>query len=265
MHPFLFTIGSFKLPMYGLMIAIGYIAAVYYLLQNNKYIGLAKEKLYDLVFYIILSGILGGKLFYTFTYWDSFGNSFSSKLLYVFKTFQYGFVFYGGLILSFFVFMLYTKKQNIPRLPTLDIFAPALALAHMFGRIGCFFAGCCYGKQTSSFLGVIFSDPNGEIPANLLGIPLHPVQLYEAFGNLVIFIFLNILLSKKIKQNKLHGTVFFIYMIFYGLLRFLLEFLRADNRGNGFFGLSPAQTISLLLVISGISAYKITRQKYGKH
>lgn len=265
MHPFLFNIGSFNMPTYGLMVAIGYLFALAYLFHKNKQIGLDKDHLSDLVFYLLLFGILGGKLFYLITYWGSFGITLSAKIIYALRTFQYGFVFYGGFIISAIFFFIYTKRKKINRTIAMELFAPALPLAHTLGRIGCFFAGCCYGKPTNSFLGIIFDNPNGEIPTALLGRPIHPVQLYEAFGNLLIFIMLNFFLSKEIKMKKLHGAVMCSYAFLYGLLRFSLEFLRGDNRGSGLCGLSPAQTISIAMMFIAIVFFVIIRRKYVKN
>ncbi|MCR4820669.1 MAG: prolipoprotein diacylglyceryl transferase [Elusimicrobiales bacterium] len=265
MHPFLFQIGSFKLPMYGLMIAIGYLAALIYIFNKNKKIGLNKEALSDLLFYILLFGILGGKLFYIITYWGTFGATAAQKITYIFKTFQFGFVFYGGFLLSLAVFFFYTKKKKIPRITAAELIAPALPLAHAFGRLGCFFAGCCYGKPTDSIFGVIFENAKGEIPAALLGRPIHPVQLYEAFGNLIIFVILNKMLSTEIKAKKFTGRIFCSYIIIYGALRFFLEFFRGDNRGSGLFSLSPAQTISIIMATAAIAAVFAIRRKYGKN
>jgi len=250
--------------MYGLMIAAGYLVALLYIFRRNKDIGIERKNLEDLMFYILLSGILGGKLFYIFTYWSEFGAALSDKIIYIFRSFQYGFVFYGGFLTSLAVFFFFTWKKKMPRTATLDLIAPALALAHAFGRVGCFFAGCCYGRPTDSFFGVIFDNPQGEIPTALRGVPIHPVQLYEAFGNLILFTVLNQILSKEIRTKKLRGRVFCAYALLYGLLRFTLEFFRGDDRGSGLLSLSPAQTISAIIVIAAIVFLSVINKKNEK-
>lgn len=261
MHPFLFTIGSFKLPMYGLMIAMGYLAALFYIFSKNRKIGLNKDDISDLMFYILLLGIIGGKLFYVITYWGEFGISFADKIKFIFKNFQYGFVFYGGFLLSLATFFIFSKKKKIPVITAAEVIIPSIALAHAFGRVGCFFAGCCYGKPTDSIFGVIFENTQGEVPAALMGRPIHPVQLYEAFGNLVIFAILNLLLTKEIKNKKFSGAVFCSYMLMYGMLRFCLEFFRGDDRGHGLMALSPAQTISVIMIISAAACFFFMKKK----
>ena len=250
--------------MYGLMIAIGYLLALLYIFRKNKNIGIDKKNLEDLMFYILLLGILGGKLFYILTYWGDFGSTLSAKISYIFKSFQYGFVFYGGFLMSLAVFFFFTWKKKMPRAAALDLIAPALALAHSLGRMGCFFAGCCYGRPTDSVFGVIFDNPQGEVPAALRGIPLHPVQLYEAFGNLVLFAVLNQILSKEIKTKKLRGRVFCAYALLYGILRFTLEFFRGDDRGSGLLSLSPAQTISVIIAASAVVFLSVINKNYEK-
>lgn len=260
MHPFLFQIGGFKLPMYGLMIATGYLLALFYIFKKNKAAGLNKENLSDLLFYLLLMGIIGGKLFYVLTYWGQLGGTFGARLGFVIRNFQYGFVFYGGFLLAMATFFIFSKKKKLPMIPTAELITASLPLAHAFGRIGCFFAGCCYGRPTDSVFGVIFDNPQGEVPAYLMGRPIHPVQLYEAFGNLIIFAILNVILSRELREGRLRGRVFCSYMLMYGVLRFSLEFFRGDDRGTGLFALSPAQTISIFLIMAAAAGFFLLKK-----
>ena len=174
---------------------------------------------------------------------------------FVLKNFQYGFVFYGGFLTALATFFIFVKKKKMPVIAASELIVASLPLAHAFGRIGCFFAGCCYGRPTDSIFGVIFDNPLGEVPRTLMATPIHPVQLYEAFGNMVIFAVLNNILSKELKSGKLRGTVFCSYMLMYGILRFSLEFFRGDDRGSGLMALSPAQTISLALITAAAAGF----------
>jgi len=132
------------------------------------------------------------------------------------------------------------KKIDIKKLA--DIFAPAIALGHTFGRIGCFFSGCCYGKETQCFISI-----NNR----------YPTQIIEAVGNLIIFF----VLHKLYKKSHKNGYIFLLYLILYSALRFSIEFLRGDDRGNFFFGLSPAQNISIVIFIIAIMFLIINKTK----
>lgn len=247
MHPVVFQLGSFKLPAYGLLVACGYLAAIIYLLRRGGAAGFRRDDLSDLVFYTVIAGMLGAKLFYAFTYWGEFGPDFGSRLLYLLRSFQYGFVFYGGLVFGAAAFFFTARRRGLSALKLADLFAPALALGHAFGRVGCFLAGCCHGGPYSGPLSVVFTDPASEVSPACLGVPVHPVQLYEAAGDLLIFALLNAALPRALAGRLRPGALLAAYAGLYSALRFSLEFLRADDRGAGFFGLSPAQGISLLV------------------
>jgi len=166
MHPVLFHIGGFKLPAYGFMVALGYAAAILYLLtvKSRASAVLNRDQAADLLFYSALAGILGAKAAYAATYWPELGPDAVSRLVYIFKSFPYGFVFYGGLAAGAAAFFFYCRSHKLDFLMTADHFAPALALAHGFGRLGCFLAGCCYGRPAGGF-GVVFTDPLCEVPS----------------------------------------------------------------------------------------------------
>lgn len=264
MHPFLFHIGSFGLPAYGFMVACGYLAAMYYILHKAKAAALSKEALSNLLFYAILGGMLGAKTFYAFTYWSSFAATFTGRLLYLLRTFQYGFVFYGGLIGGAAAFIVTSRAEKISWPRAADVFAPAIALGHAFGRIGCFLAGCCHGGPTSCALAVTFSDPASEVNPLYLGVPVHPVQLYEAAGNLVIFVILNKALARALGKGSRPGAVFCLYAALYSVQRFSLEFLRGDDRGAATLGLSPAQLISAVIFAAAAAGFAALRHNNEK-
>ncbi len=241
MHPVIFQLGAFKLPAYGLMVALGYLAAILWLMRRAGEHNFRKEDLSDLVFWTVLSGMAGAKLFYAATYWAGFGPDFPSRLWFALRTFQYGFVFYGGLLCGAAAFFLAARSKRLDALKAADLFAPALALGHAFGRVGCFLAGCCHGRPSGSFFAVAFTDPACEVDPSLLGVPLYPTQLLEAAGNLLIFL----LLAAALRRRPRPGSVLALYAALYSAQRFLVEFLRGDDRGGFLLGASPAQLISL--------------------
>lgn len=264
MHPIIFQLGSFKLPTYGLMVACGYLAAIFYIFRKSRAAGFKKEDLSDLIFYSVLGGMAGAKLFYSVTYWREFGGSFWERFMYALRTFQYGFVFYGGLIVGGAAFFITSARRKLAAFRAADLFAPALALGHAFGRIGCFSAGCCYGSPTSCPLSITFTNPASEVNPAYLGVPLHPTQLYEAAGNFFIFLVLNKALSRSLKDGWPAGRVMALYVALYSLERFLIEFLRGDDRGMMRFGLSPAQLISAAAFVAAAAALFALKVKNEK-
>ncbi len=245
MHPVFLHIGHFELASYGVMTALGYAIASYYLLRHlPKYID--KDTFWNLIFIIFMGALVGAKLLFILVTWPQLDGTLWEKMTYFVQNFRYGFVFYGGLIVAVAALIIYMKKKNLPLLPTSDFIVTGLPLGHAFGRVGCFLAGCCHGKPTALPWGVIFSDPHAMVSPDLIGVPVHPVQLYEAVGNLLIFF----LLHKLYNRPHKNGTVLVAYVACYGTLRFVLEFFRGDFRGAYIFGLSPAQLITLLLAVT---------------
>lgn len=241
MHPVLFSFGGFTVYTYGFFVAAGFFTAVLYLSKTVKKDIISQENLYSLFLYSIIAAIAGARILYVLT---NIG-VFMREPLAVFKIWQGGLVYYGGFILAVLYVIWYSKRKKIPLARLSDAMAPALGLGHFFGRLGCFFAGCCYGKSCSLPWAVTFS---GENTLALRGIPLHPTQLYEAFGNLAIFVFLHF----YNKKERAAGKTFALYLITYSVLRFTIEFFRGDFRGAELLGLSIAQTVSVILFAAGV-------------
>lgn len=254
MYPILLSFGSIKVYTYGFFIAVGFMAAVLYIikmLKKSKDNIMTEDEFYTFLLYLLIAAIVGARLLYILINIKDF----IAAPLDIVKVWQGGLVYYGGFVLSVIFAVIYTKKKSIPLAKLSDIVAPALPLAHMFGRIGCFFAGCCYGKHCDLPWAVMFNDKN---TLALKGVLLHPVQLYEAFGNLVIFI----LLHKYNYSGKKHagGKTFAFYLIAYAALRFVLEFFRGDFRGSQLFGMSIAQVLSIFIFVAGIIIiYKVSK------
>ncbi|MCX5781166.1 MAG: prolipoprotein diacylglyceryl transferase, partial [Elusimicrobia bacterium] len=239
MFPAILKIGNFTLHSYGFMLALGFFSALTFLLYKAKQKNIPENIIIDLFFYTVLAGILGGRIWYVLINWTYY----SKDLLNIVKIWEGGMVFYGGLIFGFItaVSYIYFKKLNFFTIA--DISAPALALGHFFGRIGCFLAGCCYGKGCTLPWAVKFTDKESLAPLNTF---LHPAQLYEALINLLIFLIL-IFYDRKKPSN---GKIFLTYFLLYGLSRFILEFFRGDDRGVFVLGFSQGQIFSIFILIS---------------
>lgn len=245
MHPVLFSIGSFELANYGLMTALGYTVAALYLLPRIKKINLDKDTFWNLIFIAFMGALLGAKLLFIIVSWPHLGETLAQKITTIVQDFRYGFVFFGGMIVSVTTLIWYMKKKKLPILKTSDFMIVALPLGHALGRIGCFLAGCCYGRPTDLPWGVTFTDPHSLVAPELLGIPLHPTQLYESGLNFLLFFLLHTLYKKPHKD----GSILVCYVACYSFLRFFIEFFRGDFRGAFILGLSPSQLISIIITL----------------
>jgi phosphatidylglycerol:prolipoprotein diacylglycerol transferase len=247
MYPILFSFGSFRIFSYGFFVALALIISMYYLSYSSnrlKFKIFSQEELYSFVIYLVLFGITGARIFYILTNI----NEYIISPLSIFKVWQGGLVYYGGFITVTIFAIIYCRVRNIQVLYLGDFFGPALALGHAIGRIGCFFAGCCYGKESNLPWSVVFTDKQSLA---VLGEHLHPTQIYESLGNFCIF-FILFFYSKKKRRV---GDIFAIYLILYSILRFIVECFRGDDRGMQYFGLSISQNISIILLIVGVFIY----------
>ena len=247
MYPRLIDIGHFVLPTYGVMAALGLISGLLLIVHLGRRQGLDPEKLWNLGIIAVLSGIFGAKLLYIINeagyYRDHPGELFSMATL------QAGGVWSGGVVLALILCIWYMRRNHMPILRTCDVFAPGLALGHAFGRVGCFAAGCCYGRPTNVPWAVTFHNPlANEIVGTPLGVPLHPTQLYEMVVELANCLFLVWLIKRKKFEGEILGT----YLIIYGVARYFIEFFRGDpGRGQLIGFMTTTQGIALLLVVVG--------------
>jgi phosphatidylglycerol:prolipoprotein diacylglycerol transferase len=246
-YPRLFQIGSFGLPTYGLLVATGVLLGLLISARNAQRQGMDPEKTWNLGILVVLCGIAGAKVLLIVNDW-SYYSSHPREILSL-GTLQAGGVFSGGLIAALAAAAWYLRRNRMAALATCDVCAPGVALGHAIGRVGCFAAGCCYGKPTTHFWGVTFTNPLAQIPAQHLGIPLEPTQLLESAVELANFLLLSWLLARK----KFDGQVMGAYLFLYGFARYFLEFLRGDGgRGEVFGGaMTGTQLISIGLVVAG--------------
>ncbi len=246
MHPILFeiprmefgtwVIGPIPIRLYGLMIGIGFLLGIWLASRRAKKEGIDPDRIMDMGVYLLLAAIIGSRVLYVLVNLPEF----ERNPLEVFAIWKGGLVFYGGLFGAVAAGMWYVRRHRLPLWRTADIFAPYIALGHMFGRFGCFFAGCCYGAPCPTSLGVTFSDPHSLAP---LGVPLYPTQLFEAGGEFMNFL----LLVTLYRHRKFDGQVFWTYPALYSILRFTVEFFRGDTARGLWFGgiLSTSQIASI--------------------
>jgi phosphatidylglycerol:prolipoprotein diacylglycerol transferase len=241
MYPRLLELGPITVYTYGVLLAAAYLLGLKLAMVRAQARHLDHTRVLDLGIYIIISALLGAKLLLLVTDWRTFTSSPGELLTLV----RSGGVFYGGLIVAVAVSLWYIRRVGLPLWTTCDVFAPGIALGHVVGRLGCLFAGCCYGKPTNLPWGITFTDPfaaaNVGTPLNT---PLHPTQLYEAGAEALILI---ILLATESRGRRFAGRTFWLYMLLYAVSRFIVEIFRGDPRGNVGI-LSTSQFISVLLV-----------------
>ena len=248
MFPRLFHIGNFNLPTYGFLVSLGVLIGLWISVRNSEKQGINPDDAWNLGILVVLCGIVGAKVLYIINDWSTYAAN--PREIFTLNTLQAGGVFSGGLIGGFAAAAWYIRKHHMPALATCDAFAPGLALGHAIGRLGCFAAGCCYGKPTAHFWGVTFTNP---LAASLVGTPLNqplePTQLFESAVELANFFILTWLLQRK----KFDGQVMGAFFMLYGVARYFLEFIRDDpGRGSVFGGImTGTQLISICLVVVG--------------
>jgi len=240
MFPILVKIGPLTVHTYGFMMAIGVAFGLWFLFVQAKKQELEASRLIDMAFYTIIISLIGAKLILligNFSYYTKY----PSELLSLARS---GGVFQGGFTFGFLFALWYLHKHRIPTWKTADIIGPALALGHGFGRIGCFSAGCCFGRESAVPWGVAF---HNEYAHNLTGIPLetllHPTQLYESILNFANFLILFFILKKK----RFDGQVFPFYIINYSIIRYFVEFYRGDHPDKAILIQNPSPYLSLSL------------------
>jgi len=251
MSPILFRLGSLSVYAYGFFLALGFVVGLILAVLKTQKEGVPFEHVANLFFYTVLSAILGSRLLFILVNVDLY----RQNPLQMFKIWEGGLVFYGGLILAVAVSIGYMRWHRLPLWNFADLFSPSIAIGLFFGRLGCFFAGCCYGKETSLPWGVVFTDPNSLAPLHVL---LHPVQLYEAGGNLALFFFL----KWREKKKAFDGQIFWLLILLYAMIRFFVEMVRGDPRGSFFYGLlSTSQGIGIFLGILSLFMLFYLRKK----
>lgn len=236
-----------NISVYGLLASAGILAVCLWLsIYERRYPQFAGD--IDLAgIYGLIGAIIGAKILYLATVWTSVVEDISyfacASDLFLKKYLYAGFVYYGGVAGFLSASFLYARCNQIPYSDIASPLVPAIALFHVFGRLGCFLQGCCYGVPVQGKLAVIYR--HSEIAPN--GVPLFPVQLVEAGAEAAVFI----LLLCHLKRGVRGSVSAAIYLLSYGVLRFALEFFRGDSYRGIFYGLSLSQYISILGIVTG--------------
>ncbi len=268
MQSVLIQFGPLTIHWYGVMMAAGFVAGIANWIMLGRRHGRNSQYCADLMFWIMVAGILGARTAYVLENWSEY----AANPLSIVRLDQGGLIFYGGFVAAGVAIVLYARVRRERIVPLMDFVLTSLPLAHALGRIGCFLNGCCFGNCTSRALGVAF--PKGSPPwiAHYsagqidqfaeVSLPVHPVQLYEAGYNALIYAVLVLVF----RRSRYVGSVSIVYLLLYALGRFALEFLRGDRADRlAVGGLSIAQFVSLFVFVVGMVLLGVLSTKRPEH
>jgi phosphatidylglycerol:prolipoprotein diacylglycerol transferase len=264
---------------YGLLIVIAFLTAMQLAGRAAQRAGLDRERVMDLCFWILVCAMVGSRILFILVNWDEYARNPQD----VFAIWKGGFVFYGGFIAAVLVSAWYMRKHHMSFFPNADAIIPSVAIGHAIGRIGCFSAGCCWGGACDPHLPWAAKFPpeslayQSQIATGLIQrgalhtIPIHPTQLYEALGELCIFVVLTLWASRK----RFHGELLALYLMLYAPLRATIETMRGDEeRGRVFnflgaaargawWNLSTSELISVGIFAAGVALYVMLGRRAG--
>jgi phosphatidylglycerol---prolipoprotein diacylglyceryl transferase len=241
MHPILFQSGPITIYSYGVLVASGVLLGLWYARRQAPRAGLDPDKVWNLGLYMVLFALLSAKVWLVLSSWSYYAAN--PREIFSEAVFQSGGTFYGGILGAVILIVAYTYVEKMPLLRVLDVYAAAIPLGHAVGRLGCFFAGCCYGKPTNAPWGIVFKSPIAyQLAGTPLGVHLHPTELYESAAEFLNFLFLWWLG----KRQKFTGQILGAYFIIYGVERGVIEFFRGDPGRTMMFH----DTVSLMQIFS---------------
>ena len=252
---------DFALHTYGVAIAVAFLVAIFVGTRTAARTGEDPDKVRDLCFWLLVSSLVGARLVFIATNVPDYARLCREEhdCWRALRVWEGGLVFYGGFFAALGVAVYYTRRHAMNFWRTADILAPSVALGHFFGRLGCFAAGCCWGKEATGTAlawaarfpaeSLVFQDyaARGALPSSAdVTPPLHPVQLYEAFGELVLFFALSLLGRRK----RWDGQVLVAWLLGYALLRFVVELYRGDAVRKFVIGsLSTSQALAIVAAL----------------
>lgn len=247
-----FQLGPQTIHWYGVLLAAGFLAAFWTAARRGRTLGVPPDTIYDLVPWLVIGAVIGARGVYVASYWQ---DEFAGKpLTEIFAVQRGGLVFYGGLIGASLGTIVFARRRKIPLWQLADIAAPSVALGQVFGRVGCFMHGCCYGRACDLPWAVHF--PPGH---STHGTGVHPTQLYESALNLALYLSLTWLFRRR----RFDGQVFAAYLLGYAALRTMVESFRGDYPAAHLAtGLTPGQLVSAGIFAAGLLLWwKLPRAK----
>jgi phosphatidylglycerol:prolipoprotein diacylglycerol transferase len=243
MFPTILKIGGIQIYSYGLMLFLSFLAGIYVVERKARKFGVDPKAITDLALWILLAVVVGSRLFYVAFHWSEF----SGDLVSIFAFWRgglAGLMFYGGFIGALVAGLIFVRVRKLPAIKLLDAAAPAIVLGEGLTRIGCFLNGCCFGKPTGSFLGIVFP-AHSPAGATFPGQAIHPTQLYSSLAGFIMFGIAMLLGRRKLKD----GALFAIILILYSLFRFGIDFVRYYENASNYWG---NQVVALALALVGV-------------
>lgn len=242
MHKVAFQLGGLTIHWYGVLVAMGFLAALWTASRRAPRAGISPEIIVDMGPWLMLGAIAGARALYVISYWrEHFANQPWRE---IFMVHHGGLVFYGGLIGASLATVIFTRMRRLSLWTMADVLAPSIALGHAFGRIGCLMNGCCYGRPTGLPWGICFPPDHATG-----GIPVHPTQVYEALLNFGIYL----LLAWRYRARRFPGQIFALYLILYAVIRLFVEVFRGDYPIRYLGGVAtPAQLLSVGILALGL-------------
>ncbi len=285
MFPELFKIPytNFSFNTYGFLLAVAFVAGLLLMARLAARDGLDRQKVYDLGLWVLAASLIGSKALMVMAEWDVYYRD-NPRQIFTLDFFRSGGVYYGGFIGAVIASVIVMRYYKLPWWRTADSFAPGIILGQAIGRLGCFSAGCCWGKPTAGWFGVHFSEKGHEITgvptivshlsdrvqqnvwaerlADLGGIAaplnLHPTQIYEAGAALLILAVLLLIHRRR----RFEGQVILAYSMLYSVARFIIEYWRDDPRGE-IFGMSTSQFIAVIIFVGALATFIYRLRKPG--
>jgi len=229
------------------MVALAFVAGLWTASRRGLLVGVNPETILDLGPWLIVGTIVGARLLFVVSYWRE---QFAGKPFYeVFMVQHGGLVFYGGFMGASLACILYARVKKLPLWKLADIVTPSIALGSVFGRIGCLFNGCCYGRACQLPWAIHYPSGHESYPKGV-----HPTQIYDSLLNLGLYLFLAWLFRRK----KFDGQIFAAYLVGYSLLRSLVEFFRGDYPPDQYVGwASPAHVVSAGILVTGLVLWRL--------
>ncbi|NQS98728.1 MAG: prolipoprotein diacylglyceryl transferase [candidate division Zixibacteria bacterium] len=258
MYPVIFRIGGFELHTYGVMLALAFAVGIFLAVKRGKQYSFSFNQIYNISMIVVVSAIVGSRIAYVFLHLVEFQGRWWDTISPIQSDGQIGIsglVMLGGVIASAISVILYFRWKKLSTGKIADVLAPCLALGFAIGKAGCFFNGCCFGKECHLPWAMKF--PPGSVAHYVYGdTPIHPTQLYAITGYLLIFI---ILITTE-KYKKFHGFLFALFLILYGIFRFINEIFRyyeGSEAGMKLlrfpgFDITFSQIVSLIMLAAGL-------------
>jgi len=270
--PIPFLQKSIPIYSYGFMLMVAFIVSIFVARWRAKREGIEPNIITDLAIYLIFAGIIGARVFFVVQFFEDYRDN----LLDIFKIYEGGLVYYGGLFAAIITLYIFVKQKHLSVLKVIDIIVPSGVLGLAFGRIGCFLNGCCFGKvaphtpwavcfpKTINKAGIINGSPaflhqykDGVIQISAAHtLPVHPAQLYAFLANLALFF----ILSFFFRYRKRHGEILLLFGMMYPVIRYCMEMLRGDNP-TYFNHFTIAQIISIIIFVISTTLFIIIRRK----